>query len=108
MSIVVIVMSFILVSFATVSNDAYAEDKPEKITPYGEDCPLCGEYGYCSKQPTREEAVEALKLYFGRKGLNIIILKPRDRFLEIGVYRNGNLVDRVLVDLRTGRMRSVY
>jgi hypothetical protein len=92
-----------------LSSHVRAESLHEKETvPYGDNCPLCGEYGYCSKPPTHEEAANALKSYFGKRGLNVMVLKQKDRFLEVEVYRNGTLVDRVLLDLRTGRIRSIY
>jgi 2-phospho-L-lactate transferase/gluconeogenesis factor (CofD/UPF0052 family) len=92
-----------------LSSNVYAESLREKeTTPYGDNCPLCGEYGYCSNQPTHEEAANALKSYFGKRGLRVIVLKQKDRFLEVEVYRNGTPVDRVILDLRTGRIRSMY
>ncbi len=107
-------MSLILVTLLMIGPSAgptyqlYVENNPEKVAPYGEECPLCGEYGYCSKPPTHDEVVAALEAHFGKQGLSVVILKPRDRFLEVGVYRNGKLVDRVLLDLKTGRIRSIY
>ncbi len=90
-------------------SDVQAEGPYKSETvPYGDNCPLCGEYGYCSKQPTQEEAANALRLYFGKRGLRVIVVRQKDRFLDVEVYRDGNLVDRVLLDLRTGRMRSIY
>ena len=90
-------------------SDVYAQNYIEKgSTPYGDNCPLCGVYGYCTKQPTREEAIDTLRSYYEQKGLRIILLRQRNRFLEVEVYRGGNMVDRVLLDLKTGRIRSVY
>ena len=105
---IIFAMVVISGSFANFPYDIYAENEHQHVTPYGEKCPLCGDYGYCTEQPTYGEAMTALKSYYGKKGLAVIILRPRDRFLEFGVYRNGSLVDRVLLDLRTGRMRSMY
>jgi len=66
---------------------------------------LCGDYGYCARTPTHKEAVNALKSYYEKRGLRVLVLKQKDRFLEAEVYRNGNII---LLDLKTGRIRSIY
>lgn len=105
---VILTMVLISTSSAHLSYYVYAQNNVEKVTPYGEKCPVCGEYGYCIKPLTREEAMNSLKSHYGKKGFTVILLEPRHRFLEVGIYRNGTLVDRVLLDLKTGRMRSMY
>lgn len=92
----------LLFAFSTAA--AYAEDD---VTPYGDNCPLCGDYGYCDKQPSHKEAVTALKSYYGKKGLNVVVKKSEGRFVEAVVYRDGTVVDRILLDVMTGRIRSI-
>lgn len=95
--------------FVLLSSGVHVKGHDEKDTaPYGDNSPLCGEYGYCGKPPTQEEAANALKSYFEKRGLRVMVLKQKGRFFEVEVYRNGTLVDRVLLDLRTGRIRSIY
>ena len=105
---VVLAIAVISVSFVRFNNDVYAENDHEKVTPYGEKCQLCGEYGYCSKIPTYKEAINALQSYYGQKGMNVIVLRQRGRFMDVEVYRNKIMVDRIILDLRTGRLRSAY
>ena len=69
---------------------------------------MCGEYGYCSRTPTHREAVNALTSYYVRRGFRVFVIRQKDRFLEAEIYRDRNRVDRILLDLRTGRIRSVY
>ena len=92
-----------------LTSNAYAEINTQRgIAPYDDNCRLCGEYGYCSEQPTHKEAVNALRSYYEKRGLRVLVLKQKGRFLEAEVYNDGSIVDRVLLDLRTGRIRSIY
>jgi hypothetical protein len=75
---------------------------------YGEHCELCGDYAYCTKTPTHDEAVSALKSHYDKRRLRVIVLRQKDRFLEAEIYNNGSRIDRILLDLRTGRIRSIY
>lgn len=75
---------------------------------YIDQCQLCGEYGYCDKTPTQSEAVSALQSHFREKGLRVLVIRRKERFLEAEIYRGGHFRDRVILDLRTGRIRSVY
>ncbi|MCL4537117.1 MAG: hypothetical protein M1610_05960 [Nitrospirae bacterium] len=100
---------FTFVFLGIISSGVYAEDNTEKgITPYGDYCPLCGAYGYCKKQPTQKEVVDALDSYYAKKGMKAIIIKQDGRFIEAEVYKNREVVDRILLDSKTGRMRSIY
>lgn len=100
---------FILILLIFVASYASAESGAGKgIVPYGEHCELCGEYAYCSRMPTHKEAVNALKSHYEKRRLRVIVLKQRERFLEAEIYNNGTMIDRILLDLRTGRIRSIY
>jgi len=85
--------------------------KPERrraVTPYGDFCTRCSKYGIGSKQVNMQEAIAAMKHYFKTKGLNVKDVKGRGRFLKAEIYKGDLLVDRVLFDRRTGRIRSIY
>ena len=103
---------FIVVLTGILAGDAYAETKkdvPEKgVTPYGVLCPLCGEYGYCKKEVKHEEAVRALEKYYKEKGMTVVVTKKEGRFIEADVYKDKDLVDRVVLDCKTGKIRSIY
>ncbi len=101
---VVFALVFLLMFFSISVKTSFAE----VITPYGDYCPLCGDYGYCRKQPTKKEVSQALNDYYLKKGLKASITRQFERFVEAEVYRKNFLVDRVLIDIRTGRMRSIY
>lgn len=102
-----LVSGFILFPFIALS--AYAEGDIRKgPTFYGEHCDLCGEYGYCNRMPSHKEAVNALRSHYEKRGLRVLILRQKERFLEAEIYNGGTRVDRVLLDLKTGRIRSMY
>jgi hypothetical protein len=99
---------FVFILFASLLSVAYSESSGDEITPYGAYCPLCGEYGYCTKQPTKKETADALKSYYSKRGLKVVLIKQDGRFAEAEVYKDGELVDKILLDCRTGRIRSIY
>ena len=85
--------------------------KPERrraVTPYGDFCTRCSKYGIGSKPVNMQEAIAAIKHYFKTKGLNVKGVRGRGRFLKAEIYKGDLLVDRVLFDRRTGRIRSIY
>lgn len=102
-----IVYTIVLFSFFNTSN-AYAGNMEGAVTPYGVHCDVCGDYGYCEKAVTQEQAAGALQSYYQRRGFHVIVLRQNGRFLEAAVYKNGGIVDRILFDVRTGRLRSMY
>jgi len=97
---------FILLALFVVVPMVYAEE--DSSTPFGASCPLCDTYGYCQKPLTYTQAVHNLKAYYARKRLNVIIVKQFGRFLEADVYKEGKMVEKVILDRRTGRIRSIY
>jgi len=78
------------------------------VTPYGDFCTRCSKYGIGSKPVDMQEAIAAIRHYFKTKGLNVKGIKGRGRFLKAEIYKGDLLVDRVLFDRRTGRIRSIY
>jgi hypothetical protein len=78
------------------------------ITPYGDFCPRCSKYGMGRIPVKHHVAVEAVRDYFEHKGLRVKGLQRRGRFLRFDVYRDDRLVDKVIFDRRTGRIRSIY
>ncbi len=101
------ISAFILVIFLAPHVYAQADTK-RGIQSYGDHCELCGEYGYCNRQASHKEAVIALRSYYEKRGLRVRVVKQKDRFLEAEVYNDGAKVDSILLDLKTGRIRSIY
>ncbi len=103
-------IKFILILFllSIPISGIYAENtlKKQQIRHFGY-CELCGAYRYCIRKPTYQEAVNALRLYFARMGFKVAVIKHEGRFIKAIVYKNGK-ADMVLLDIRTGLIRSVY
>lgn len=78
------------------------------VTPYGDFCSRCSKYGMGKKPVTPKEAVAAMQDYFKRKDLTVKNIHGRGRFLRAEIYKGDKLVDKVVFDRRTGRIRSIY
>jgi len=79
--------------------------------PYGGYCrgPQSGWYGARNPVKTAEDARNLLQRYY--EGENMVIDKIRERelYFEADIKdKKDNLLDRVIVDKRTGRIRSIY
>ncbi|MEJ2184177.1 MAG: hypothetical protein P8Y66_11755 [Nitrospirota bacterium] len=73
---------------------------------YGASCR--GPYGAMHSHATLGDAVNALIAYFEQKGLKVVITGHDRRFILADIYRGEEQVDSIVLDARTGRMRSVY
>jgi hypothetical protein len=78
------------------------------ITPYGDFCSKCSKYGRGGRQVRMREAMSAVEAYFNVKGLKVKHIRGTKRFLVIDVYREDEIVDTILFDRRSGRLRSIY
>jgi len=80
------------------------------VTPYGDFCPNCSVYGvrYKHEVVRHDKAVEAISAYFKKRGFYIRNVRGLGRFIKVDVFRQGKLVDRVVFDRKTGRIRSIY
>ncbi len=83
----------------------------EDASPYGDYKKGTTEGGYGEKRPvaTVEEAKKVLSEYFAKKNVRIGEIKEQELFFEAEIRdKNNTLVDKVIVDKRTGRIRSTY
>ena len=77
--------------------------------PYGDYCPMQGWYGARKPVRTADEAKRILQEYFKNEPVVIGNIKEREWFFEAEIKdKNNNLLDIVIVDKRTGRIRSTY
>ncbi len=58
---------FVFILFTSLFSAVYSKSSGDEITPYGDYCPLCGEYGYCTKQPTKKDITDALNTYYSKR-----------------------------------------
>ena len=78
------------------------------VTPYGDFCSRCNKYGVGQRPVTHKVALEALEEYFTTKNLTVKNVRGSGRFLKADIYKADSLVDRILFDRRTGRVRSIF
>jgi hypothetical protein len=68
-----------------------------------------GRYGERMSVITEEEAQGILRDYFPDKHFKIGKIKRKKFYFEADIRdRQGRLIDRVIIDRRTGRIRSIY
>ncbi len=81
--------------------------------PFGHFCPGHGRGPYGTRKPVRtaEEAKQLVESYFAGLGENVTIGKTEEKnlFFEVEILgQDGALIDKAIVDKRTGRIRSIY
>lgn len=66
-------------------------------------------YGARRKVTSREDANEVFNAYFAGQNVTISDITEKPWRFEASVNnQNGELVDRVIIDKRSGRVRSIY
>jgi hypothetical protein len=82
---------------------AYAGDEG----PYGGS--QGGTYGEKQQVTTKEEAKKLLMDYFSKKDVTIGEIREKQYYFEADILDGkGKVIDKVIVDKRTGRIRSIY
>lgn len=84
----------------------FAEERG--TTPYGDYCRECSHYGVCKEALPPGEAVKAIDNYYRERGFNVGSVQHKGRFIEAEIYKNSRQVDKVLLDRKSGRLRSIY
>ncbi|UCH45068.1 MAG: hypothetical protein JSV11_12360 [Nitrospiraceae bacterium] len=95
------------VMFLLVS-ESYTEDEKKPVTPYGDSCDLCSKYGICKSVMSHEQAHRALMKYYHSKGLIVEVDRKNGRFIRAKVREKDKVVDIIIFDRRSGRVRSIY
>ncbi len=81
----------------------------ETVTPYGDYCPMASRYGKGSgRMMSLQDAKKALFHYYHPRGYSVWIVHSRGRFLKINVIKGKKVVDTIIFDRETGRLRSIY
>ncbi|HEX8947606.1 MAG TPA: hypothetical protein VF790_01520 [Dissulfurispiraceae bacterium] len=86
---------------------AYAAGEQNEKYPYGGS--KSGEYGEKKAVTSMAEARKVLREYFSKRDVKIGEIREKEFYFEAEIKdRNNNMVDKVIVDKRTGRIRSIY
>ncbi|GBE03238.1 MAG TPA: hypothetical protein ENH45_05360 [Nitrospirae bacterium] len=94
--------------FLVPFSEAFAEHPKKPVTPYGDFCPRCSDYGTCKILMGHEDAKKAMIEYYDKKGMSVEIEKKRGRFIRAKIIDRGDVVDVIIFDRHTGRVRSIY
>jgi len=57
---------------------------------------------------THEDAVKAMTDYYHEKGLNVELENKGGRFIRAKIKEDNSVIDIIIFDRRTGRVRSIY
>lgn len=100
-SMIIILCVLVLISTTSLLN---AETK---ASPYGESNGKG--YGEMRAVSTLDDAKRILIRYFSGKEIKIGLIVEKELFFEAEILdKHSNLIDRVIIDKRTGRIRSIY
>ncbi len=89
------------------------QDSYENMS-YGRPCPGPrggGPYGQRKVMKTAEEAKQAIEAYFADSGqaVQVTNVERKKWYFEADIAGpDGKLIDKVIIDRRTGRIRSIY
>ena len=96
---------FITALFLSIGLSAYAGQ--DAVTPYGDYCKECATYGTCKDPIPPQAAIVAIENYYRERGYTVGKVRHKGRFIEAEIYEDNRLVDKVLFDRKTGRIRSI-
>jgi hypothetical protein len=101
----------LMVAFGLALFISSAESQ-ERAMPYGTfKVAAAEEKGYGAKKPvsTLKEAKAALEDFYKDKDVTVGKIEEKDLFFEAEILdKKGKVVDKVIIDKRTGRIRSIY
>ncbi len=103
-SVSLLLLALLFLPFSYVS--AMHHEKP--VTPYGDFCPKCSKYGTCNSAMSHEDAKKAVIDYYHKKGYSVELVKKNGRFIRVKIIKEKKVVDVVIFDRKTGRIRSIY
>lgn len=107
-----LILTILLITFVVLpASDVQAMNGWHGGTyPYGDYCPMWGWYGARKSVSTANKARKILEVYFSSdEEIKIGKIKERRWFFEAEILdKNNALVDVVIVDKRSGRIRSIY
>ncbi len=101
---------FLIVLLASSLGTAAAQERKARENVhvfFYTDC--CGSaYGICNTQMTVPQAVHSLTMYFASHGYATVIREQISHFIKADVYSGKTYVDTVILDMKTGKIRSIY
>jgi hypothetical protein len=115
------ILSLNVIAFVFIAMSAISSAQPwrrgmhdmNERPPYGQFCPGMRGDPYGARKPvkTTDEAKQVLEKYFESSGKKVGIGNIEERrwfFIAELIDPEGTLIDKAIVDKRTGRIRSIY
>ncbi len=101
-------MRYVLLTvlFLAISASVYAASG--EVRPYGDYSEWCCVYGVCKEDIGVREAEHVIEKFFADRGLTVVNMRYKGRFIIVEIYKNHRLFDKILFDRKTGRIRSIY
>lgn len=78
------------------------------ITPYGDCNPARCKYGMHKKMINKHQALMNLYDYYEKSGFTVEVDLIHGRFIKATVKKGGLVLDKIIFDRRSGRIRSIY
>jgi hypothetical protein len=100
----IILSVFLLLFTGAAAANSFAE-KP--VTPYGDYCSRLSHYGMGKYMHSHRQSEQALKHYYKSRGFDVEITALHGRFIKADVLKDDTLVDTIIFDRHTGRIRSI-
>jgi hypothetical protein len=104
LAVFLIITSLLLIPFSEVS----ARNHKKPVTPYGDFCKKCSHYGKCKSAMSVEDSRKAMVDYYQKKGLKVEINSVKGRFIKASIKEKNKIVDIIIFDRKSGRIRSIY
>ncbi len=103
--VIVMIMTGLLLAPLSIS---YSDHIKKNVTPYGDFCRKCTKYGTCKSLMSHDEAKQAMIDYYNKKGFGVEVESKKGRFIRAKIKDRHKVVDVIIFDRRTGRVRSIY
>lgn len=101
-----------LLTIMALGTAAFAGGIKNTVVPYGDYSAECTHYGWSAvPHPIvvySDQAQDALSSYFSERGMSVRHVLGVGRFIRADVVRDDKVVDTIIYDRRTGRIRSIY
>jgi hypothetical protein len=105
LALAIYALAAVLLSVSLLPSRAEASGRGVTVR-YGQTC-MMG-YGAPEGGVRLQTAMENLRAYFGKKGMDVQMVSHSRHFIWADIFKDGDRIDSIVFDISTGRMRSVY
>ncbi len=103
-----ILLIMLFLPFIVAVPEGKAMNHEKQVTPYGDYCPRCTQYGTCKSVMSHDDSKKAMIDYYNKKGFAVEIENKKGRFIRAKIMNKNEVVDVIIFDRRSGRIRSIY